>query len=226
MSEPPSSAVTAVNVSLSIPRTGWIGGETVSPMAYAVADSDPATAADAAAEHAAALALDAHGPHDLLWPAPALVDFLLPEDAPLYAVGDVEDWSGVPVDWDGGMRVTDAALDLVHDGEEGGTYVAVDRQAIGGDMIEAVDTTATFADPLVELAPVTGQPTGFLPPTLDAPSHVDVAIDAAARVDLAAPDVLGPELSWLAALPEVDLHVGEAWAWSDTAGGYVFDHCV
>jgi hypothetical protein len=65
---------------------------------------------------------------------------------------------------------------------------------------------------------------------LDAPVHVDVhvdfAVDDGARVDLAAPDLRAPELSWLAGVNGGGLHVGEAWAWSDVRGEYVFDHYV
>jgi hypothetical protein len=223
MSEIPSSAVTTADHPSSGPRAGRGGGVAVSPMAILVADG-LAPPADPVAEHAAALALDEQGPHDLLWPAPATVEFLLPEDAPFYAVTDADDWSGAVREAARDAGVVGSPLDLVHDG---GTYLAAEHRPMAGDIVASLDAPgAGFADPLVDLGLPDGTAAGLLSPALDAPALVDVAVDEAARVGLAAPDLLGPELSWLAALADAGQHVGEAWAWNDAAGGYVFDHYV
>jgi hypothetical protein len=225
MSETPSSAVTTADHPRAGSHLGHAGGTAVSPMATLAADGTLAPPADAAAEHAAALALDEQGAHDLLWPASATVEFFLPDDAPLYAVSDADDWSGVAGETaraEGGG----APFDFIHDGDAGGSHVAAAARLAAGGSDAPLDTAAgRFADPLVDLG-LADAAMDVAPPALDAPAQVDVAVDESARVGLAAPDVLGSELSWLAALSDAGLHVGEAWAWSDTAGGYVFDHCV
>ena len=182
-------------------------------------------AVEVALDHAAALALDDAAPLDLLLRPRGLVQVTLPVDAPLYAADGIEDWSGAVHDAARLIRLGAPGLDLVFDGADSGMYLAADHPAFA-----AAAETAVFVDglldPLVGLASLAGDMAAFVPMTLDAPAHVDVAVDDCARVDLAAPDLRAAELSWLAAIDGGGLHVGEAWAWDDIKGSYVFDHYV
>lgn len=219
MSEFPSSAVTTVFGIVRLSPEGRSGAMAVPPMMPDTGDS----AGEAVLDHAAALAQDDAGALDLLLRPPPLIEILPRPGAALLAPEIAEDWSGAAYD---SARLTALAapgLDLVFDGGGDGFHLVADLAAFA-----AADTVLPFesiVDPLVELAPPAGD---LQVPSLilDAPLHVDVAVDDAARIDLAAPDLRGPELSWLAAINDGGLHVGEAWAWSDAVGGYIFDHCV
>ncbi len=181
--------------------------------------------ADAALDHAAALALDDAAPLDLLLRPRGLVEVTLPVDAPLYAADGIEDWSGAVHDAARLIGLGAPGLDLVFDGANGGVYLAADHPAFAA-AAEAAVFIEGLVDPLVGLASLAGDVAAFVPSTLDAPVHVDVAVDGCARVDLEAPDLRAPELSWLAGINGGGQHVGEAWAWNDIQGAYVFDHYV
>jgi hypothetical protein len=220
MSETPSSAVTTAG---SVARPSFDGR--LDAAAVAAMAVSPGASAEAVLDHAAALALDDAAPLDLLLRPRGLVDVTLPVDAPLYAADGVEDWSGAVHDAARLLELRAPGLDLVFDGAGGGEHLTANHPAFAA----AADSTVFvegLVDPLVGLASLGGDLLAFVPSTLDAPMHVDVAIDDCARVDLEAPDLRAPELSWLAAINGGGLHVGEAWAWDDTQGAYVFDHYV
>lgn len=218
MNEIPSSAVTTVHAVVSSSSEGGIGVMAVSPMA------NLASGVGAVLDHVDALSLD-DVPLDLLLRSRGLVDMAPRGDAPLYATDGVDDWSGAVHDAARLAGLAAPGLDLVFDGTGDSTHLAADHPAFA-TTTDVMMSTAAFADPLVDLGSLAGEPAAFAPTILDAPVHVDVATDDAARIDLEAPDVRAPELSWLAAINGGGLHVGEAWAWSDIKGGYVFDHYV
>jgi hypothetical protein len=222
MSETPSSAVTTAP---SIARPSFDGRlEAAAGLSMAVPSGTDGTSAEAALDHAAALALDDAAPLDLLLRPRGLVDITLPVDAPLYAADGIEDWSSTVHDAARLLQLRTPGLDLVFDGAGSGDHLAGDHPAFAA--AEASVPAEGLVDPLVGLGPIGGDVVAFVPSTLDAPVHVDVAVDEQARVDLEAPDLRVPELSWLAAINGGGLHVGEAWAWDDTQGAYVFDHYV
>jgi hypothetical protein len=206
MNETPSSAVTTARVDSSSSQTDGGDGAAV------------------AADHADALAVDEHGPLDLLLQARALVEFALPADAPLYAARPVADWSGAEHDAPRVARLAAPGVDLVFDGPGEGTHVSAADQIVAASPDAAL---TAYGDPLVELGTLSADAEAFAVAAHDAPIHVDVSGDALARVDLGPPHLCAPELSWLADINgSGGMHVGEAWSWSDASGSYVFDHCV
>ncbi len=217
MNESPSSAVTAAYAVL--PASAEAGGA-VAAAAIAVSEDDAG-----GFDRADLLALD-EAPLELLLRASGLVEIVPRPDVPIYAAERPGDWCGVAHDATRLARLAMPGMDLVFDGAGGGVHVAAGTDLVA-DAVDMLAGAASLADPLVALGPLGAEEAAsFLPGHHDAPVHVDVAADAAARIDLDAPDVRAPELSWLAAINDHGLHVGEAWAWSDIKGGYVFDHYV
>ena len=213
MNEIPSSAVTAAHAVVASPSGDGLDVVAASAM----------VSPDGAADPVAALALD-DIPLDLLLRVRGLVEIAPRGDAPLYASDGVGDWSGATHDSARLAGLSPPGFDMVFDGAGAGDHMAADHPA----FFAAADVVipAAMIDPVVDLGALSGAPDSFAPTVHDAPVHVDVAIDDAARIGLDAPDVRAPELSWLAGLDGVGLHVGEAWAWNDVKGGYVFDHYV
>lgn len=192
----------------------------VSPMAIAMVDG---VVGPGAADDAAPSSLHDEPSLDLLLRAPAMVEFILPDDAPLYAATGADDWSGFEPEAARLAREAASGLDLVYDGAGGAVHRMTDPAWHGGEHVVA-DVVAGH-DPLVDLGPLDGEPAALLPPALDAPAHADVTWDGAAHIGSAAPDLFGPDLSWLSALSDSGLPVDDPWGWSD-AGGYIFDHFV
>jgi hypothetical protein len=217
MNETPSSAVTTARAALPTSAEAGAGIMAVAPMAASASDVGGFDRADM-------LALD-DAPLDLLLRARGLVEMTQRIDAPLYATDGIDDWSGAVHDAARLAVLSAPGFDLVFDGAGEGVHLAADHPAFSG-AAEALITAPGLADELVELGSLGGEPAAFAPTIHDAPVHVDVAVDDAARIDLEAPDLRAPELSWVAAINDHGLHVGEAWAWSDVKGGYVFDHYV
>ncbi|TXL71722.1 hypothetical protein FHP25_28960 [Vineibacter terrae] len=223
MNEIPSSAVTAAYAVLTTSTEAGVGAMAASGIAGSATDAGGFDRADL-------LALD-DAPLDLLLRAIGLVEIAPRPDVPIYAAESPGDWCGVAHDAVRLARLSVPGMDLVFDGAGAGVHMAagVDFVADPADMLAGA---ASLADPLVALGPLGAEEAASFPPGHhDAPVHVDVvaddvAADDAARIDLGAPDVRAPELSWLAAVNDHGLHVGEAWAWSDLKGGYVFDHYV
>ncbi|MCW5746863.1 MAG: hypothetical protein KIT36_11780 [Alphaproteobacteria bacterium] len=222
MSETPSSAITTVLGAMpSLPRDR-VGGGTVSRMATVAGDADLPIGGEPDND------LQVHdddAPLGLLARPSGLVEVLLPPDAPFHASDGVEDWAGTAEDALRLARPGAGGLDMVFDGVDTGVHIDADHPvfAAGSDVEVAA---AGFGDPLVDLGTLSGDMDGFMPVALDAPLHVDAAVDPTARVDLVAPDLCAPEYSWLATVNGGGLHVGEAFSWSDAQGGYVFDHYV
>lgn len=208
MNETPSSAITAVIDAVATPARGT---------ATAVAADSSMVPDDPALDHAAALALD-DSPFDASLRAPPLVDFTPRAGTAFGAIDEPVDWTGTG--YDGAMIAP--GLDLVFDGAGGAGHLAVD-QPVFAVARQTVMLEESFSDPLVALGSIEGEPVSFAPAVLDAPVHV---VEDVAHVGLEAPDLHAPELSWLAALNDSGLHVGEAWAWNDAAGAYTFDHYV
>ncbi|HKU99963.1 MAG TPA: hypothetical protein VJR58_32005 [Vineibacter sp.] len=220
MNEIPSSAVTAARAVVSSSSGDGAGVMAVSPMA------NPAHGVDLTAVlgHVEALGLD-DVPLDLLFRARGLVEMAPRGDAPLHAGDDgTGDWSGATHDAARLAGLSAPGLDLVFDGHGEGVHLAADHPAFSAAA--DVMIPAALVDPMVDLGTLASEADAFAPSIHDAPVHVDVAADDAARFGLEALDVRAPELSWLAAINGGGLHVGEAWAWSDLKGGYVFDHYV
>jgi len=217
MNEIPSSTVTAARVVMSSPAGDGVGVMAVSPMAT-LADGVDAVAA---LDHVDAVD---DVPLDLLLRSRDLVEIAPRGDAPLYASDGVGDWSGATHDAARLAGLSTPGFDMVFDGTGEGTHLAADHAVFSAGADAMVP--AAMVDPVVDLGSLAGEPDAFAPTVHDAPVHVDVAADDVARFDLEALDVRAPELSWLAAINGGGLHVGEAWAWSDVKGGYVFDHYV
>jgi len=218
MNEIPSSAVTAARAALSSPSGDGAGVMAASAMA------SPGHGVDLTAvlDHVESLALD-DAPLDLLR-GRSLVEMAPRGDAPLYASEGIGDWSGATHDAARLAGLAAPGFDMVFDGAGEGMHLAADHPAFSAAA--DVMIPAAMVDPVVDLGSLAGEPDSFAPTVHDAPVHVDVAADDVARFDLEALDVRAPELSWLAAINGGGLHVGEAWAWSDVKGGYVFDHYV
>jgi hypothetical protein len=219
MSETPSSAVTTASVVTTSPSGDGIDLVAVPAMAPA------AGSAGAALETTEAAALDDHVPFDLLLNPRGLVEIAPPADAPLYAASPLTDWSGTVHDATRLAAGGAPGLDMVYDGDGDGTHVPADHPMFAVARAGLTSITETV-DPLVHVATLSGEPEAFAMAACDAPIHVDVSAGDFVRVDLGAPDLRAPELSWLAAIDGAGVHVGEAWAWSDVAGSYVFDHYV
>lgn len=218
MNEIPSSAVTAAYAVLTTSTEAGAGAMAASAIAGSAIDAGGFDRADL-------LALD-DAPLDLLLRAIGLVEIAPRPDVPIYAAESPGDWCGVAHDAVRLARLSMPGMDLVFDGAGAGVHMAAGMD-LGADPADMLAGSASLADPLVALGPLGAEEAAsFLPGHHDAPVHVDVAADDAVRIDLGTPDVRAPELSWLAAVNDHGLHVGEAWAWSDIKGGYVFDHYV
>jgi hypothetical protein len=172
---------------------------------------------DAALDRAAALALD-DAPVDVVLRARPLVEIIPRPGVAFCAIDEPVDWIGAGED----RVMTAPGLDLVFDGAGDATHLSADHPAFAGAR-QAGPLAESFADPLVMLGSIEGEPVSFAPAAQDAPVHV---VDDVAHVGLEAPDLHAPELSWLAALNDGGLHVGEAWSWNDATGAYAFDHYV
>ncbi len=198
MNETPSSAITAA--------TGAVTTGAADP---SMVPGDPAL------DQAAALALD-DAPVDVVLRARPLVEIIPRSGAAFCAIDEPVDWTGPD-----GMTIA-PGLDLVFDGVGGAEHLAADQPAFAAARQTAIPV-ATLPDPLVMLGSIEGEPVSFVSAAQDAPVHV---VDDVAHVGLQTPDLHAPELSWLAALNDGGLHVGEAWSWNDATGAYGFDHYV
>jgi hypothetical protein len=208
MNETPSSAIAAATGSVATPAPGRV--------ATVAADSSMVPG-DAALDHAAALALD-DAPVDVVLRARPLVEIIPRPGAAFCALDEPVDWIGAGHD----RMMTAPGLDLVFDGVGGAGHLAADQPAFAAARQTAIPMEY-LPDPLVMLGSIEGEPVSFAPAAQDAPVHV---VDDVAHVGLQAPDLHAPELSWLAALNDGGLHVGEAWSWNDATGAYAFDHYV